>query len=81
MKSIYQDMFERDEKYPCVKYHWLLNVKNLIFSLGFGEVWYCQNGTSKRLFLGIIKERLQNCFEQDYNAFFQHNPNVFCINF
>lgn len=30
---IYQDMFERVEKYPCVKYNWLLNVKNVLFSL------------------------------------------------
>lgn len=70
MKSIYQDMFERAEKYPCVKYNWLLNVKHLLFSLGFGEVWYSQNVTNKRLFLDIFKQRLQDCFQQDCNAFF-----------
>lgn len=58
MKSIYQDMFERAKKYPCVKYNWLLNVKHLLFSLGFGEVWYSQNVTNKRLFLDIFKQRL-----------------------
>ena len=58
-------MVERAEKYPCVKYNWLLNVKHLLFSLGFGEVWYSQNVTNKRLFLDIFKQRLQDC-----NAFF-----------
>lgn len=68
---IYQDMFERAEKYPCVIYNWLLNVKkNVLFSLGFGEVWYCQNVTNKKLFLDIFKQRLQDCFQQDCNAFF-----------
>lgn len=70
MKSIYQDMFERAEKYPCVKYNWLLNVKHLLFSLGFGEVCYSQNVTNKRLFLDIFKQRLQDCFQQDCNTFF-----------
>lgn len=78
---IYQDMFERAEKYPCVIYNWLLNVKkNVLFSLGFGEVWYCQNVTNKKLFLDIFKQRLQDCFQQDCNAFFfQHHQNLLCI--
>lgn len=33
---IYQDMFERAEKYPCVKYNWLLNVKKCVI---FIVIW------------------------------------------
>ena len=55
MKSIYQDMFERAEQYPCVKYNRLLNVKKCYFHchFGFGEVWYCRNVTNKRLLSDI----------------------------
>lgn len=60
-------MFERAEKYPYenMKYNWLLIVNNLLFSMGFRDVWYCQNDTSKGLFLDIL-----NSFQQDFKAFF-----------
>lgn len=48
-------MLERAEKYLCVRYNRLFNVKKKIFSLEFGEVWYYQNVT--------------NCFQQDCNEF------------
>lgn len=52
LKSVYQDLFKRTEKYPCVKYR---RKKKCYFHchFGFGEVWYCQNVTNKRLFLDI----------------------------
>lgn len=35
LKSVYQDLFKRTEKYPCVKYRRLLNVKKMLLSLPF----------------------------------------------
>ena len=79
LKSIYQDMLERIETNSCTRYNWLLNVKYLLFSVGFGEVWYCQNITNKNIFLKIFKQRLTDCFQQECDAFFLRLQSVLCI--
>lgn len=53
--------------------------RNSLFSLRFGEVLYCKNIINKSLFLINFKQRLQDCFQQDCDAFFQKYPNWFFI--
>lgn len=79
MNSIYQDMFDRIEVRHCTKYNWLLGVKNLLLSLGFGEVWYCHNITNKKLFLNIFKQRITDCFQQECDDFFFIITKVFSL--
>lgn len=65
-------MFEKAEKYPYenMKYNWLLIVNNLLFSMGFRDVWYCQNDTSKGLFLDILNKSYKTVFNKILMHFF-----------
>lgn len=64
-------MLQRTETCPSVKYNWLLIVKNILLSLGFGDVCYCQKSKHHKLKTkDILKQRLTDCFQQECDAFF-----------
>lgn len=64
LKSVYQDLFKRTEKYPCVKYRRLLNVKKnvtfiAILALGkFGIVEMLQT----KIVLGYLYLRYKSTY-------------------
>ena len=67
LDSIYQEMLEvcKSKKFSC----WLSDVKDLIYSLGFGNVWDSQN-VNEKTFLIQVKQRLCDVFIQEMNEFF-----------
>ena len=50
------------------KINWALLVKRLFSNLGFYEVWLQQNVGDVKVFLSVVKERLQDNFIQNWNA-------------
>ena len=44
---------------------WLYGVKNLLLSVGFGDVWFYQNVSNVPLFLHIFETKLKNVFLQE----------------
>ena len=50
------------------KINWALLVKRLLSNLGFYEVWLQQNVGDVKVFLSVVKERLQDIFFQNWNA-------------
>ena len=48
--------------------NWALLVKRLLSNLGFYEVWLQQNVGDVKVFLSVVKERLQDNFIQNWNA-------------
>ena len=48
--------------------NWALFVKRLLSNLGFYEVWLQQNVGDVKVFLSVVKERLQDNFIQNWNA-------------
>lgn len=47
--------------------------------MGFRDVWYCQNYTSKGLFLDILYKSYKTVFNKILMHFVQHHQNVFRI--
>jgi hypothetical protein len=53
--------------YQCYKYQynkaergqncWALDIKNILFSFGFGHVWFAQGVSNKNVFFAIFKQR------------------------
>jgi len=41
---------------------WLCQVRKLLLSLGFGDVWFNQYVDNDKLFLEMVKSRLTNFF-------------------
>ena len=50
------------------KINWALLVKRLLSNLGFYEVWLQQNVGDVKVFLSVVKERLQDNFIQNWNT-------------
>ena len=53
LKSLYEDMLQC--RNGC---NWLCQVKNLLLSLGFGEVWYSQHVNNRMIYKKSVKMRL-----------------------
>ncbi len=49
------------------KSNWCLNVKDLLYSLGMGHVWYFQTIGNKTTFLSEIKQRLSDVSLQNWH--------------
>jgi hypothetical protein len=58
--SLYEDMLERNNTS-----NWLYQVKYLLCSLGFGDVWYKQHVDDTKLFIKCLKIRLTDIFIQE----------------
>ena len=56
------------------KYNWALNVKQLLCSIGFGDVWYSQGVSDHTGFLCVIKQRLFDLYMQNWNARLFESP-------
>ena len=64
IKLAYQVMLNDIElSHNCV--NWASNVKVLLSSLGFHEVWVNQGVGNKNVFLRVFKQRLTDCFIQN----------------
>ena len=72
LKELYKDNFERIlyNRQNSVK-SWLYGVRNLLCSIGLGEVWFCHNITNIPLFLSVFENRLKDEFIQERNGFFE----------
>ena len=67
IKLAYQVMLNDIElSHNCV--NWASNVKVLLSSLGFHEVWVNQGVGNKNVFLRVFKQRLTDCFIQNWNS-------------
>ena len=60
-------MLEDIENNP-EKINWAVLVRNLLGSLGFNEVWIQQSVGDEKLFMLILKQRLNDNFMQTWNA-------------
>ena len=72
IKATY-DMQLRDLNNLPHKSNWASEVRNLLFSLGFNEVWYNQSVGNETLFLFLFKQRLRDTFVQEWNARLQES--------
>lgn len=67
IKSIYniliQDIEENNRQI-----NWAQLVKQLLFRMGFAEVWIQQNVGDVKIFLGMFKRRLKDNFVQNWNS-------------
>ena len=73
LQNVYKDMLYRIDHDNCNSNMWLLCVRNLLSSLGLGDVWLCHNVTNDKLFLSVCKTRLTDCFLQERNSFFERS--------
>lgn len=52
--------------------------RNILLSLGFGDVCYCQKSKHHKLKTkDILKQRLTDCFQQECGAFLHYPQNAF----
>ena len=80
----YDCLFSYLERYPN-KINWASQVRNLLSELGFNEVWLNQSVSNPKIFLSLVKQRLNDTFIQNWNsrlndssrAFFYRNFNIF----
>ena len=49
-------------------YNWVSDVKQLLCSIGFGDVWYNQGAIDHTGFLCVIKQRIFDIFKQSWSA-------------
>ena len=55
-------------------YNWVSDVKQLLCSIGFGDVWYNQGVIDQTGFLCVIKQRLFDIFKQSWSARLVESP-------
>ena len=60
---LYQDILDR----PNIK-NWCSLLRDLLFTLGFQEVWYFQTTGDPKLFLSFIRQRLNDQFLQNWTS-------------
>ena len=63
LKSLYEDMLQCQN--GC---NWLCQVKSILLSLGFGDVWYSQHVNHIEWFLKSVKMRLTDNFIQEWDT-------------
>lgn len=85
--SIAYDLLLSDlERYPN-KTNWASQVRDLLCDLGFSEAWLNQPVADSKLFIALVKQRLNDTFIQNWNsrinessrALFYRNFNMFCF--
>jgi hypothetical protein len=47
---------------------WISDVRNTLYMYGFGVVWEAQTVGNIRIFINIFKERLIDCYKQDWHS-------------
>ena len=72
IKATY-DMQLRDLNNLPHKSNWASEVRDLLFILGFNEVWYNPSVGNETLFLLLFKQRLRDTFVQEWNARLQES--------
>ena len=84
VKIIYNLILEDIENNP-EKIHWAVLVRNLLCSLGFNEVWIqqrvCVWGGGEKLFMLILKQRLNDNFMRTWNAELNQSTRVIFYRF
>ena len=68
-KQAYLMLFHMDER---GKKCWASNIRNILFSLGFGYVWLQQEVGCDKTFLSVFKQRLMDIYVQEWNASVMH---------
>ena len=66
-KLIY-DMMLNDLEIRAQKQNWALSVKNLLYRLGFGDVWVAQGVGKINTFIKILKIRVKDIFMQEWHS-------------
>lgn len=64
-RQAYQMLLKIDER---GKTCWVTNVKNTLFSVGFGYAWYNQGVGSEPSFISMFKQRLMDNYLQEWNS-------------
>ena len=72
LKHLYEEMYDSP-------YHnsWVLDVKDLLCSLGFSNVWYLQRVYNPSHLFAMVKQRLTDIFIQERNAFFEKSSKCY----
>ena len=60
--------------------NWVTEVKNILCANGFGIVWIMQSVGCEKIFLSEFKERLKNCYVQEWRASLRDNENYSLYN-
>ena len=85
LKSLYEDMLQCQN---CC--NWLCQVKSILLSLGFGDVWYSQHVNHIEWFLKCVKMRLTDNFIQERDTIldnsskcniYKHLIDRFCLQY
>ena len=85
LKSLYEDMLQCQN--GC---NWLCQVKSILLSLGFGDVWYSQHVNNIEWFLKSVKMRLTDNFIQERDTIldnsskcniYKHLIDRFCLQY
>jgi hypothetical protein len=50
------------------KHNWASHIKNILFSVGFSEVWYNQGVGDVNMFLSQFSQRIRDINIQDWHA-------------
>ena len=70
LRSVYIDMLANVD----INVNWLTNVRDLLFRLGLGYFWYCQNVDNVNEFISLVKFRLNDSFVQEMSSYFENSP-------
>ena len=73
LKSVYEDMVECNHR-NC---NWRCQVKHLLLTSGFGDVWFNHYVDNEKLFLQCFKQRLTDNFIQTRNNFFANSSKCY----
>ena len=65
-KHVYYLILHEIERYPD-KLSWATHVRNILEMYGFSDVWTNQGVTNVICFLNIFKQRVKDCFLQNWN--------------
>ena len=72
-KQCYYMLKERD---ASGKVNWVTGVKSLLLRYGFGVVWMWQGVGCEDSFIREYKQRLKNCWQQDWRSSVQENKKL-----
>ena len=70
LKNCYNYLYCDLERCPNNKCNWLYFIKNELFLIGLGDVWYSQNLICDLpdVYFAVIKQRLYDCLKQELDA-------------
>lgn len=72
LKQLYDEMYDNPHHNS-----WISDVKDLLCSLGFSNVWYLQKVYNPCHLFAMVKQRLTDIFIQERNAFFEKSSKCY----